>query len=62
MKQSRNQYTGAAGITQREAAQINRSIRNLQKIMNKDNLYVRHEIRLEKAIRQLIDLLLEAER
>lgn len=62
MKQSRNQHTGAAGITQREADTIRGCIRKLSKISKKNNLYVRHHLRLEKSLIQLRNLLEEAER
>jgi len=62
MKQSRNRYTGAAGITQREADTINSCIRKLSKISQKENLYVRHALRLDRATRELSKLLKEADR
>lgn len=62
MKQKRNQYTGASGITQREANTIRSAAEKLYKISQKKNLYVRHESRLLKAAEQLFKLLEEAER
>lgn len=62
MKQTRNQHTGAAGITQREANTIRSAADKLYKISLKKNLYVRHEQRLLKATEQLLKLLQEAER
>lgn len=62
MKQNRNQHTGAAGITQREADTIKRSMDKLLKIGSKKNLYVRHQLRIEKAVEQLAKLLVEADR
>ena len=62
MKQSRNQHTGASGITQREANTIRRSAEKLVKISQKKNLFVKYELRLLKATDQLFKLLEEAER
>lgn len=39
MKQSRNQHTGASGITQREASQLFSMMDKLDKLQNKPNLY-----------------------
>lgn len=62
MKQNRNQYTGASGITQREADTIKGCIRKLSKISEKKNLFVRYELRLLKSLEQLLKILEEAER
>ena len=62
MKQVRNRYTGAAGITEREANTIRGSLNKLYKISQKKNLYVKYELRLLKATEQLIKLLDEADR
>ena len=62
MKQSRNQHTGASGITQRKANTIRRSAEKLVKISQKKNLFVKYELRLLKATDQLFKLLEEAER
>lgn len=62
MKQSRNQYTGASGITQREATTIRSSAEKLYKISQKKNLFVKYELRLLKAADELFKLLEEAER
>lgn len=62
MKQHRNRYTGAAGITQREANTIKGSIDKLLKIGEKNNLYVRHQIRIARAVEELAKLLVEADR
>lgn len=62
MKQHRNRYTGAAGITQREANTIRGCMDKLLKIGSKKNLYVRHQLRIEKSVEQLAKLLVEADR
>lgn len=62
MKQTRNQYTGASGITQREATTIRSSAEKLFKISQKKNLFVRYELRLLKASQELFKLLEEAQR
>jgi len=62
MKQSRNQYTGAAGITQREANSIRSATRKLFQISQKKNLFVKYQLRLVKATEQLVKLLEEADR
>ena len=62
MKQKRNQHTGAAGITEREANTIRGAAHKLHKISEKKNLYVRHQMRLLTATEQLLKVLEEAER
>lgn len=62
MKQMRNQYTGAAGITQREADRIHRSMRAIRKISHKKNLYIRYKEQLDDAYLTLYKVLLHAER
>lgn len=62
MKQSRNQHTGASGITKREANTIRGSAEKLYKISQKKNLYVKYELRLLKAVDELFKILEEAER
>ena len=62
MKQVRNRYTGAAGITEREAGTIRGCIRKLRKLSNKKNLYVRHVYYLERSIEALEKVLREADR
>lgn len=60
-KQTRNRYS-SAGITQREADTINRIRGKLQTIQNKPNLYVGYRDRIEFAINELSNLLMEADR
>ena len=62
VKQVRNQHTGSAGITQREADTIKRCMDKLLKIGSKKNLYVRHKVRIEESVKQLAKVLVEAER
>jgi len=62
MKQTRNQYTGSSGITQREATSIRGSAEKLYKISQKKNLWIKHQQRLLKAANELFELLQEAER
>lgn len=62
MKQVRNQYTGAAGITAREANTIRSSADKLYKISQKNNLYVRFERKLLEATQLLLEILEEADR
>ena len=60
-KQARNRYS-SAGITQREADTIERSIRKLTKISKKKNLYVMYERDLLKAVQILTELLEKSQR
>ena len=60
-KQTRNRYS-SAGITQREADTISRSISKLTKISQKKNLYVMYERDLLKAAQILIELLEKSQR
>ena len=60
-KQARNRYS-SAGITQREADTIERSIRKLTKISKKKNLYVMYERDLIKAAQILTELLEKSQR
>jgi len=62
MKQVRNRYTGAAGITQREANTIISSMDKLLKIGQKNNLDVRYQIRIARAVEELAKLIVEADR
>ena len=61
-KQVRNRYTGASGITQREADTIKRCMDKLLKIGGKKSLYVGHQRRIEKAVEQMAEILVEADR
>lgn len=60
-KQVRNQYS-SAGITQREADTIQRCMDKLSNISEKNNLYVRYRLRIKKALEELEQLLVEADR
>ena len=60
-KQARNRYS-SAGITQREADTIERSIRKLTTISKKKNLYVMYERNLLKAAQILTELLEKSQR
>jgi|TARA_R110001606_G_C15270620_1_gene639441 hypothetical protein len=60
-KQARNRYS-SAGITQREADTIERSIRKLTTISKKKNLYVMYERDLLKAVQILTELLEKSQR
>ena len=61
-KQVRNRYTGAAGITAREANSIKGAADKLYKISQKKNLYVVYERKLLEAAKLLYDLLEQADR
>ena len=60
-KQTRNRYS-SAGITQREADTINRVRKKLQTIQNKPGLFIGFRDRLEAAINELSNLLMQADR
>ena len=60
-KQARNRYS-SAGITQREADTIQRSISKLTKISKKKSLYIGYEKDLLKAAQILTELLEKAQR
>lgn len=61
-KQVRNRYTGAAGITAREANTIRGSAEKLFKISQKKNLYVLYERQLLEAAKILFDILEHSDR
>lgn len=61
-KQVRNRYTGAAGITAREAVTIRGSAEKLYKISQKKNLYVGYERKLLEAAKLLYEVLKHADR
>ena len=61
-KQVRNRYTGAAGITAREANTIQGAANKLYKISQKKNLYVVYERKLLEATKLLLEVLEESDR
>jgi len=61
VKQTRNRHS-SAGITAREADTILKSIRKLEKISEKKNLYIMYERDLLKAAQILTELLEKANR
>ena len=61
-KQVRNRFTGAAGITAREANTIRGAADKLFKISNKNNLYVVYEQKLLEATQLLLEVLEQADR
>ena len=61
-KQVRNQYTGAAGITQREADTLKRCIKKIEKIANKKNLWASDRRRLLESSQKIMYLLIERQR
>ena len=62
MKQHRNQYTGAASLTERNADTVRGCIRKLETIRDRGNLYVRQVRALDDAILAMREALTLAER
>lgn len=61
-KQIRNQHTGAASLTERNADTIRGCIRKLEKIRDRTNLYVRQARTLDDAILAMREALKMADR
>ena len=61
-KQSRNRYTGAAGITAREAKQMKSIWHKLDKIAEKNNLFVGYERKIKNAQQLIYEVLSESDR
>ena len=61
-KQVRNQYTGGAGITQREANSLLSAYERIRSIASKRNLYVVYERKLLEAGDLLLEVLVQADR
>jgi len=61
-KQVRNRYTGAAGITAREANTIRGAADKLYKISQKKNLWFGYEQKLLEATKLLLEVLKQADR
>lgn len=61
-KISGNQYTGAAGITGREAIQLYEIWKKLNKLAYKNNLYIRHRADLEMSMDAIRKVLKESGR
>lgn len=62
MKQVRNQYTGAAGITAREATQLKSMFTKLDKIYKKPNLWILHKRKVAQAMDLVYQILEDSER
>ena len=62
MKQNRNQYTGAAGITEREATQLKSMWFKLNKLQKKNNLFLEYRIKIIDAMKNIQEVLEESNR
>ena len=62
MKQVRNQHTGAAGITEREANQLHSMWIKLNKIQKKNNLFLGYRTKILRAMENIYEVLDESGR
>jgi hypothetical protein len=61
-KQVRNRYTGAAGITDREATQLKSMWHKLDKLSKKKNLYVQYRRQTLEAMQLIYEILDHSDR